>query len=81
MLAFPQFAPIALANLDAIILRRFLDVRECQIAIIAGNVLNLIEAGERVVHVTGILRFFALVGKGEDTVGQIALVVSFPCSV
>ena len=66
-------------NFNAIMLRRRFYVRECQIPILIGNSLNLIQARKRVPDVACVgQRLLTLLWKGEDSVGQIALPSEFP---
>src|SRR5258706_10372041 len=76
-----QLAPIALTNLNAIILRRFFCILKCQIPILIENALHLIEARKRVPDMACVGQgLLAVLRKGEDTVGQIALSFGFPVS-
>jgi len=69
-----QFAPIALTDLNAIILRRFFYILKCQIPILIGNALHLIESRKRVPDMACVGQgLLTVLRKGEDTVRQIAL--------
>ena len=79
--------PIRLRQIDVVILRSLLDVREGKSTIGIGHTDHLIESRDRIAHVAGIgQRLFALFWKREDRVGQIALpgeeavpFMGFPC--
>src|SRR5689334_2303102 len=71
--AFAQVAPVALLDVDAVVLGGFLDVGERQVAVGVGDALDLIEAGQGVPDVGRVRqRLLALLGKGEDALGQVA---------
>src|SRR6188474_313410 len=75
-LAFRQFAPALLSDLDAELLRRRQDALPRGIALGIGHAVDLIEARDRVADVTGILeRLLALVRKCEVLAGQVVTVV------
>jgi hypothetical protein len=59
--------------MDAVVLGRFLDIRERQFAIFAGDAFDLIEACYRVPDVARVgERLFALVREGKDALRQVA---------
>jgi len=71
MRSLSQFAPVAFGNVDVIVLRCLADVRERDVALGVGDVLNLVEACERRTHVPCICqRLLPLVLEGEHRVGQ-----------
>src|SRR5207248_10457222 len=68
-----ELVPVRFFYVDAVMLRRFLDVREGEFAVGFGHVLNLVEARQGVLHVRGVgQRLLALLRKGVDTLRQVA---------
>src|ERR1700693_3657229 len=68
-----EIAPALLLDVDAVVLRRLLDVGEGEVAIGIGDALDLVEAGERVAHMARVGQgLLALLGEGIVAVGQIA---------
>src|ERR1700712_3007434 len=65
-LALAQLAPALLVDLDVVLLRRGLDPLPGLVALLVAHPLDLIEAGDGVAHVAGVLQgLLALLGKGE----------------
>ena len=72
--------PVGLREVDVVVLRGLLDVRERQRALVVGDVDHLIEARDRVAHVRGVgQRLLALLGKTKTVSGRSLCVVSVPC--
>ena len=64
-----ELSPIVLGDLDAIMLRRPLDVREGEVAVGIGDILDLIEARAGVLDMPRVgQRLLALLGEGVDAV-------------
>src|SRR6185369_10612100 len=75
-LPLPELAPALFLDLDPIFLRRRLDALPGFVALLVGHPLDLVEAGDRVAHVAGVLqRLFALLREGEGAGGEIVAVL------
>ena len=67
-----EVLPVSLRLFDAVVLSSGLDVGEGLFALVVGDVLHLIEAGDGVAHMGGIVqRLLALVGEGVDGFGKV----------
>src|SRR4051812_50222012 len=65
-LFLPDFAPALLADLDAVLVGRLLDSPPRIIALIVRHAFDLVEAGDRVAHVAGVVeRLLALLRERE----------------
>jgi hypothetical protein len=72
-----EFAPAILFHIDAVIVGGLLDVGEGKLAVGIRNVLDLIEAGERINHMTGVgQRLFPLPREGEHALWQLRAIVN-----
>ena len=68
-----ELVPVGFGEVDVVVLRGLFDVGEGESAIGFGDVEDLIEASDGVADVLCVGQgFFALVGEGEDGVGEIA---------
>jgi hypothetical protein len=79
-----EVAPIVLLDVDAVVLRRLLDVGEGEVAVFVGDTLDLVEAGQGVLDVGSVRqRLFALLGERVGVSGSScrSLLESSPCSV
>ena len=66
-----QFAPVLLFQLYFVLLRGGFDAFPAGIAFRIGHPLHLLEAGDRVAHVSSVMDgFFALLGESEALVGD-----------
>ena len=66
-----QFAPVLLIQLYFVLLRGGFDAFPGGIALSIGHPLHLLEAGDRVAHVSGVVdRFFSLLWESEVFVGD-----------
>src|SRR5437868_2706073 len=61
-----QLAPALLAHFDAVLLRGALDAAPRRVALVVADAFDLVEPGDRVTHVAGVVeRLLALLGKSE----------------
>src|SRR5919199_3331429 len=72
-----EVAPIFLLDVNAVVLRRLLDVGEGEVAIFVGDTLDLVEAGQGILDVSSVRqRLFALLGERVGAVGQLLPVLA-----
>jgi hypothetical protein len=86
---FAEIVPVGFGHFDIVVLGCSFDVGEGLFALVVGDVLDLVEAGDCVADVRGIVeRLFAFIGKGVDGgrkivaplgVESFIVLVVFPC--
>jgi hypothetical protein len=65
-----ELAPVAPLDVNAVVLRRLLDVAEGEVAVLVRDACDLVEARQRVLDVRGVReRLFALLGEGVGALG------------
>jgi len=87
---FAQLVPVGFGHLDAVVFCGGFDVGEGLIALVIGDIFDLVEAGDGVADVRGIVEgLLALVGECVDGGGEfvtlfgvegLVVFVVFPCS-
>ena len=86
---FVEVVPVDFGHFDTVVFGRGFDVGEGLFALVVGDVLDLVEAGDCVADVRGVVeRLFAFIGKGVDGgrkivallgVESFIVLVVFPC--